>query len=101
VEAVTRRDPDREKHWTVDRRVPLALILAMIGQTGGLVWWASGINQRVSALEEKQTLQSASAPMQSDRLTRVETKVEAIQRDVSEIKSDIKSLTARPTLGTR
>lgn len=96
-----RREPDREKHWTVDRRVPLALILAMFGQTGGLVWWASGINQRVSALEEKDRTVTAAAPIQSDRLTRVETKVETIQRDVSEIKSDIKSLIVRPTPGTK
>lgn len=99
VEAVKRRDV--EKHWTVDRRVPLALILAMLGQTGGLVWWASGINQRVSVLEERDRTVTAAAPIQSDRLTRVETKVETIQRDVTEIKSDIKSLIVRPTQGNK
>ena len=94
-----RRDPDRA--WHLDRRVPIALILALLAQTGSFIWWASGINQRVTALEEKQSLATASAPVQSDRLTRVETKVETIQRDVTEIKSDIKSLIVRPTLGTK
>ena len=99
VEAVKRRDPDRA--WHLDRRVPIALILALLAQTGSFIWWASGINQRVTALEEKQTLATASAPVQSDRLTRVETKVETIQRDVTEIKSDIKSLIVRPASGTK
>jgi hypothetical protein len=101
LEAMKRREPDREKHWSVDRKVPIALILAMLGQTGGLVWWASGINQRVSALEERQSAATASAPVQADRLTRVETKVETIQRDVTEIKSDIKSLIVRPMPGAK
>jgi hypothetical protein len=101
VEAVRRRKPDNDRAWHLDRRVPIALILALFAQTGSFIWWASGINQRVSALEEKQTIQSASAPMQSDRLTRVETKVETIQRDVTEIKSDIKSLIVRPIPGTK
>ena len=94
-----RRKPDTDRARHLDRRVPIALILALLAQTGSFIWWASGINQRVSALEEKQTLATASAPVQSDRLTRVETKVETIQRDVTEIKSDIKSLIVRPPTG--
>lgn len=90
-----------EKHWTVDRKVPIALIAAVLGQTGGAFWFASAMNQRVAALEEKQNLATASAPVQSDRLTRVETKVETIQRDVTEIKSDIKSLIVRPNMGSK
>jgi hypothetical protein len=70
------------KHWTVDRRVPLALIVAMAMQTGGLVWWASSLSERVNTLERRA---DQTAP-QADRLTRVEVKIESIQEGITEIK---------------
>lgn len=39
---------DVDKHWTVDRRIPLALIFALFVQTGSLVWWARGIESDVA-----------------------------------------------------
>lgn len=30
----------------------LAFLVALLAQTGGFVWWASGINNRVASLEE-------------------------------------------------
>ena len=46
------------RHWTVDKRVPLALIVTLVVQTAGIVWWASSMastvaaqGQRVVALE--------------------------------------------------
>jgi hypothetical protein len=38
-----------ERHWTLDKRVPLALILTVIVQTAGVVWWASSIANTVSS----------------------------------------------------
>ena len=83
---------DIMRHWHLDKRVPIAMIVAIAMQSFGAVWWASGVNQRVVALE---TAWTTSAP-QADRLSRVEVKVETVQHDVSEIKTDIKSLVARP-----
>lgn len=37
--------------WHLDRRVPIALILVLIGQTFGLGWWASSISSRVDQIE--------------------------------------------------
>lgn len=85
------RKPRGDAHWSVDKKVPVALIVTLAIQTGGFIWWASALNERVKILETV----SAAAPLQSDRLTRVETKVETMQRDVTEIKSDIKSLIKR------
>jgi hypothetical protein len=70
------------KHWTVDKRVPLALILAISVQTCGIVWWASGLTSRVEQLERQAI---ASAP-QADRLTRVEVKLESVRDGINEIK---------------
>lgn len=75
-----------DKHWHLDKKVPLALILTMALQTTAVVWWASSLTERVSVLEKRV---ETTAP-QAERLTRVEVKIEAVQSDVSEIKSDIK-----------
>lgn len=71
------------KHWTIDKRVPLALILTISIQTCGIVWWASGLTTRVEQLERQA---SAVAP-QADRLTRVEVRIDNIADGVSEIKA--------------
>ena len=38
--------------WHIDKRVPLALIGAILAQTGAVSWWASSISERVSMLEQ-------------------------------------------------
>ena len=70
-----------DRHWHLDKRVPLALILTIIIQTAALVWWASSLSERVNSLERTR---DATAP-QADRLTRVEVKVESIQAGVDRI----------------
>jgi hypothetical protein len=69
-------------HWTVDRRIPLALILAIVVQTGGIVWWAASASERLNNLEKKVEL----AGPHADRLTRVEVKLETVQEGITEIK---------------
>ena len=41
-----------DRHWHLDRRVPIALIVAIIIQTVGAVWWAASLSSRVDTLEE-------------------------------------------------
>lgn len=40
--------------WHLDKRVNLALILAIMAQTGGGFWWAASINERVAMIERTQ-----------------------------------------------
>ena len=70
------------EHWVVDRRIPLALILAIVAQTGGIVWWAASASERLANLEKR----IESAGPQGDRLTRVEVKLENLQDGITEIK---------------
>jgi hypothetical protein len=80
-----------DKHWHLDRKVPLALIFAILGQTAAGIWWASTISSRVDYAERRL---EAMAP-QADRVTRVEVKIEGVQSDVSEIKQDVKRLLSK------
>ena len=38
-------------HWTVDKKVPLALIFAIFLQTSGAFWWAGKVDSRIASLE--------------------------------------------------
>jgi hypothetical protein len=79
--AVCEEMMDEEKHWHLDKRVPIALIVTIVLQTGGIVWWAASMSERISYLERRET---ATAP-QADRLTRVEVQIEAIREGVGRI----------------
>lgn len=86
--------PD-EKHWHVDRRVPLSVIITLLvtfaGQTSTIVWFFAGLDKRVEVLEKAQVM---TAP-QADRLTRVEVKLEAVQTGIAEIKSILREPVAK------
>lgn len=41
-----------DREWHLDKKVPIALIATLLLQTGGLVWWARGLDARVAALEK-------------------------------------------------
>ena len=36
----------------IDRHIPLALLIGLMVQTGGVVWWAATLSTRVDALEK-------------------------------------------------
>lgn len=76
-------------HWTVDRRVPLALILAIIGQTVTLIVWGTTLTNRVTALEESAR---ADAPRR-DQFIELRVEFRQVQENIAEIKRLIQ---ARP-----
>ena len=58
--------------WHLDKKVPIALIVAILIQTGTGVWWLSSINSRVVSLEAR----TAASSDQPGRIIRVETQIE-------------------------
>ena len=76
---IEQRDYDRQ--WHLDKKVPLALIIAIVIQTGTFIWWASSLTERVGVLERT----AVSTAPQSERLTRVEVKIENVQSGVERI----------------
>ncbi|MED5549880.1 MAG: hypothetical protein VX529_11035 [Pseudomonadota bacterium] len=55
--------------WHLDKRVPLALIVALIAQTASVIWWGASINERVNTLESQVT----GSQEIRERLVRIET----------------------------
>ena len=66
-----REDPQTQS-WHVDRRVPIALITAIMIQSGGAIWWAATTTGRLSAIE---TLVNSSM---NNRLNRIEDKLDRL-----------------------
>lgn len=79
---MTDRHPDPASDgWHFDRRIPIALVLTILIQTAGAVWWLSSLNSRVTSLEEK----IGSVASQPERLVRVETQVEQLTKTMDRI----------------
>lgn len=91
-----------EKHWMMDKRIPIAVIVTMLVQTSVIIWWAARLDSRVGTLESFRTESSISRGVdssvdqaQSERLVRLETQFGAIDRALSTIETKIDQLRAR------
>ena len=71
--------------WHLDRRVPLALIVTLLLQTAGMVWWAANLSARVVELERKQAKMEA----RGDRITRLEANQVHISSTLTRIESKL------------
>ncbi len=72
-----------DRQWHLDKKVPLALIITIIGQTIFAAWGASNLWTRVTELER----QTQMAAPQFERIIRLEAKVDGITGGLSEIKT--------------
>jgi len=72
-----------DRQWHLDKKVPLALIMTIIGQTVVAAWGASNLWTRVGELERQMQI----AAPQFERIIRLEAKVDGITGSLSEIKA--------------
>lgn len=66
-------------HW--DKRIPVAIVGAILIQTFGMGYWAANLSSRITTLEEAGRISSG----QDARIVRVETQVQSIQRTLDRI----------------
>lgn len=71
-----------QEPWHLDRKVPIALIAALLVQTIGVVWWASGLEHRVgehqrriAALEQYEVQSSGEMRRVSEILARLDERL--------------------------
>lgn len=69
-------------HWTVDRRIPFALVLTIALQTATLIIWGTTLTNRVTALEEKDKQE---AP-RHDQFIELRVEFRQVQENIAEIK---------------
>lgn len=82
-------------HWSLDKRVPVAVIAMLFIQTGGAFWWAAttsanigALSQRIEVLEKSNALQIA----QGNAISALDAKVSATQESIKEVKSMVMGL---------
>ncbi|MBI1274222.1 MAG: hypothetical protein GC131_09105 [Alphaproteobacteria bacterium] len=82
--------------WHLDRRVPLALILAIILQTFTAVWWASAQAQlndfqdtHLGRLDIQLEKAAAGQELSGVRLARIEERVGAVQETLQRIEKNL------------
>ncbi|ODR94711.1 hypothetical protein AUC70_08885 [Methyloceanibacter stevinii] len=72
-------------HWTLDRRVPVALILSIVLQSAGLFMWVGALTSRVSELETK-AVRSIDA---GDRVISLEAEMREVRRILQRIEAKL------------
>lgn len=71
----TREGLDR-RAWHLDRRVPIAIIVVLLVQFAGVVWWGAQISARVDVLER--TIITTNDD--HERLVRVEATLQSVDQ---------------------
>lgn len=79
---------DDDRQWHLDKKVPVAIILAIGLQTAGAIWWARGLDARISALEKGDEGRVA----QSTQLNNIAVDIAVLKENVKTTKDDISSM---------
>lgn len=92
-------DPSVREPWHLERKVPIALILTLVIQTAGMVWWAASLSaaqadhrRRIGILEATDLRVAAEAQRMSETLARLDERIQAQTRILQRIEESV----ARP-----
>jgi hypothetical protein len=85
------------RNFFIERRLPLALILGFLLQTGGALFWAGAAAERIDEVE-RETRANASAV---ERVVRLETEVSALHETLARIETKIDRIGTAPFRQTR
>ena len=85
--------PDRREapHWEIERKIPVAMLLAILGNAFVTGWWAANTSARLTVVESAITT-SAKMP---EAVARLDEKMNALREDVGLVKEDIRRLGIR------
>lgn len=81
---------NRNQQWRIDRHIPVAIIFAIVLQTFGVIWWAAGIDSRVSVMEAL-NLDSRMQTIEKD-IPAIREKINNIEKSTDRIEKKIDRL---------
>ncbi len=64
-----------QERWRVDKHIPVALILTLIGQGAGIIWWGSSMQHAIQDHERRIVAQETTKT--SERMAVVESQIKA------------------------
>lgn len=71
--------------WRLERRVPLAVLGAIILQCGGVVVWATWQEARLQAVERSQAQQSGL----NEKFARLEERIDSLRGDIARLSKQV------------
>lgn len=77
--------------WEIDRRIPVALLLAILGNAFLTGWWAATTSARLGVLE---AAVSGTAKL-PEGMARLDEKLNSLHDDVTALKEDVRRLGIR------
>lgn len=75
----------QETHWHLDKRVPVAIIIALMMQTAGALLWAGAASERLSTLEGR----TQNLSQMSVRTARLEEQVTYMRATLDRIENKL------------
>lgn len=71
-------ESEAQRHWSIDRRVPIVVIVGLVVQFAGAVWWASATAEKLANHERRiGQIEEGVKPLDA-RLARIETMLEIV-----------------------
>ena len=86
-------DNNPASDWSLDKRVPLALVLTILMQTAAAIWWAAGQSHVTS--EHARRLAVVEAQRAGERISVVESRVDDMKIQLNRIESKLDKLAER------
>lgn len=81
-------DTTAKEPWHLDKRVPVALLVAILIQSATALWWAAKVDSRVEQLEVARQLSNGT----DSRLVRLETQMQALTDTLKETKDILRRI---------
>lgn len=80
----------REENWKIDKHIPVAVIITIILQTFGVIWWAARIDSRVAAieqlnLEERTQVIEKDIPVIREKINNIEKSTDRIEKKIDKL----------------
>ena len=73
--------------WKFKREISLPMVVGLVIHTGTFIWFIATLNNRVDQFEK----QANSFTPQTEKIIRLETKIESIQDGIAEIKGILRN----------
>jgi len=84
-------DGEQQTHWTLDRRIPVGLLVGLLVQTGVFLFWIGALSSQVQQNTAELKLKQADA----SRIAVTETQINSLTTSINRLNSTMDRLLQR------
>ena len=84
-------DGEQQTHWTLDKRIPVGLLVGLIIQTGVFLFWIGGLSAQVA----QNTAELKAKQADASRIAVTETKIDNLNTSINRLTNTIDRLLQR------